>query len=403
MLSAFELNPSHTQNTSLRLRLVAIILTVFVVGLTYVSWLNGNQSKTISVTSVSGSSLPIPHRFNASETIIPSEYDQITDLLTGNYLKQATPKSLSEKDFQEFTHLVRSNWENYLLKMGHPMMVWSAKEIKQPAQKVFYPFSGPDFTTLYQIYPNANHYVMTAQQRGERLVDLSKLNPQAAKQTIEVFSSAWSSFGHDGFFVTEYLFKYISQNKVKIGATTLIASFAHLHEFSIQKIVPIQINPKGQIQELSDESSWDSVRFYLVKDKRQVILDYVSLDLSDRGLKADLSHWAFFQESAQSPILLKAASHLPQNHSFTFIRDAMLNNAPFIVQDETGLDYLPLSKKFDTVLYGNFVRSYQFFSKYNQDLAKAYKDRNDERPLPFRVGYFKDGNYALIVATRKYQ
>ena len=281
------------------------------------------------------------------------------------------------------------------------MLSWSSTEVHSDAKKVFYPFSGPDFTTLYQIYPQADHYVMSAQQRGERLVDLSQLSPSAASQTMEVLSSAWKSFGNDGFFVTEYLFKYISTNKVKIGATTLIASFAHLHQFSIQKIVPISIDDNGTVNELSEDQSWDSVRLYLVKDNRPVILDYVRMDLSNEGMKDNVSQLAFFRESAKSPVLLKAASHLPQHPAFTLIRDEMLQNAPMIVQDETGLDYQPLNQQFNTVLYGSFVKAYKVFSKYNTELAKAYKLRDDEKKLPFRIGYFKDGNYALIVATRK--
>jgi hypothetical protein len=83
------------------------------------------------------------------------------------------------------------------------------------------------------------------------------------------------------------------------------------------------------------------------------------------------------------------------------IRDEMLNNAPMVVQDETGLDYQPLNQQFNTVLYGSFVKAYKVFSTYKTELAKAYKLRDDEKKLPFRIGYFKDGNYALIVATRK--
>ena len=334
---------------------------------------------------------------------IPSVIDQTVDLITGNILKQDKPENLKQEEWKQFNKLIQANWEGYSAKMGKPMMNWSSSEVQTNAKHVFYPFSGPDFTTLHQIYPQADHYVMIAQQRGERLVNLSQLTPTAASQTIEVLSSAWKSFGVDGFFVTEYLFKYISTNKVKIGATTLIASFARLHDFSIQKIVPISIDQDGSVKELAEDQSWDSVRFYLVKNDKPVTLDYVRIDLSNDGMKTNPQHLAFFRESAKAPILLKAASHLPQNLGFTMIRDEMLTQAPLIVQDETGLDYRPLNEKFNTVLYGKFVIAHKEFTSYNTDLAKAYKVRNDGKELPFRVGYYKDGNYALIVANRKPQ
>jgi len=334
---------------------------------------------------------------------IPSTIDQTVDLITGNTLQQDKPADLNQEEWKQFNELIQTNWSRYSTKMGKPMMSWSATEVQTNAKNVFYPFSGPDFTTLHQIYPQAEHYVMIAQQRGERLVNLNQLTPTAASQTVEVLSSAWKSFGIDGFFVTEYLFKYISTNKVKIGATTLIASFARLHDFSIQKIVPISIEQDGSVIELAEDQSWDSVRFYLVKNDKPVTLDYVRIDLSNDGMKANPHHLAFFRESAKAPVLLKAASHLPQNLGFSMIRDEILTQSPLIVQDETGLDYRPLNEKFNAVLYGKFVIAHKEFTTYNTELAKAYKVRNDGKELPFRVGYYKDGNYALIVATRKAQ
>jgi len=381
---------------------IASSVLIFASLLTFLVWQLNHQKVAIEQPQSVIPSNPITSISDYSPQYqIPSKIDQTVDLITGNILGQKKPANLKQEEWQKINELIQSNWSNYFNKMGKPMLSWSRSEVHSDAKKVFYPFSGPDFPTLYQIYPQADHYVMSAQQRGERLVDLRELSPSAASQTIEVLSSAWKSFGNDGFFVTEYLFKYISTNKVKIGATTLIASFAHLHQFSIQKIIPISIDTNGTVKELSEDQSWDSVRFYLVKDNRPVILDYVRMDLSNDGLKDNASQLAFFHESAKTPVLLKAASHLPQHPEFTMIRDEMLHNAPMVVQDETGLDYQPLNQQFNTVLYGSFVKAYKVFSTYNTELAKAYKLRDDEKKLPFRIGYFKDGNYALIVATRK--
>ena len=388
-----------------RIFIYVVSLLLLVGLLSSLLWhLNKNQKATIittppvSIPDISNINPPItpPPQYQ-----IPSKIDRAVDLITGNTLGQKKPANLKQEEWQNINELIHSSWDNYFNKIGKPMLSWSRSEVHSNAKKVFYPFSGPDFTTLYQIYPQANHYVMSAQQRGERLVDLSQLSPSAASQTMEVLSSAWKSFGKDGFFVTEYLFKYISTNKVKIGATTLIASFAHLHQFSIQKIVPISIDADGSVKELSEDQAWDSVRFYLVKDNKPVILDYVRMDLSNDGMEENPSHLVFFSDSAKSPLLLKAASHLPQHKGFTMIRDEMLKNATMVVQDETGLDYRPLNEQFNTVLYGSFVKAYKVFSTYNIELARAYKQRDDEKQLPFRIGYFKDGNYALIVATRK--
>lgn len=324
-------------------------------------------------------------------------------LLAGKVLPGSElPEHLKNNEaWKGFAHLTEQNWDKYSKAMGEPMKSWAATEVQNEQKTVFYPFSGPDFTTLYQLFPNQDHYIMSALQPAEKLVDLSALSPKSANLTIDVLSSAWKSFGHDGFFVTEYLYKYLSTNQVRIGATSLIATFLSLQNFSIQKIVPIQVTEQGQIEELKDADRWLSVRFYLKKDGRPVVLDYVRMDLSDQGFKDAPGNAIFFTESSKKPMVFKAASHLPQHGQFTFVAKTVVENAPMIVQDETGIGYAKLNQFYDTTLYGDFVKAYKVFSTYNRELAAAYKERSDEKPLPFRVGYFKGGTYAMIVAKRK--
>ena len=323
------------------------------------------------------------------------------DLLIGKSAESTPPEAIDATEWKQFSALIDKNWHQYSTNIGSPMKDWAKTEVTTDKDTVFYPFSGPDFSTLYQLYPNQSHYIMTALQPAEKLVDLSKLSKKSASQTLEVLSSAWNSFGGDGFFVTEYLYKYISKNNVRLGATSLISTFLRLQGFSIQKIIPIEVASDGQLVEKTPEDSWKSVRFYLLKDGRQVTLDYVRMDLSDKGFEESPQNYEFFKKSAQNPVVLKAASHLPQHPLFKKVTAAILENAPSIVQDETGIGYLALNEVYDTVLYGDFKRAYKVFANYNRDLAKAYEARNDEKPLPFRVGYFKGGTYALIVAKRK--
>ncbi|MEI7531126.1 MAG: hypothetical protein WCK52_04265 [Betaproteobacteria bacterium] len=380
-----------------KILIVAFVWTLALAGTITIAWFI-NRPKITTLVHVKEPNKPVLH---VGQDRVDSRLDMQAMLLTGRIPSNGLPQNMNKEDWDSFSTLAKSSWQRYEGQIGKPMQVWASKEISSTSPSVFYPFSGPDFTTLYQLFPQKSHYVMVAQQRGEKLVDLSSLRPSSAGQTLEVLGSAWKSYGVDGFFVTEYLYKYLSTNKVKIGATTLIASFLSLHDFSILKIVPIHVTPQGQVEELAQDDSWNSVRFYLAKDGRNVQLDYLSLDLSDGGLKARPENYEFIKLMSVNPTLLKAASHLPQHPGFTMIKEAMLENAPYIVQDETGLNYKPLSAKFETKLYGAFVKSYKVFQTYNKELAQAYLERDDESPLPFRVGYYKDGAYAVIVAKRK--
>lgn len=322
-------------------------------------------------------------------------------MLAGKIPANGLPQQFDTAVWDRYAKAVQSNWRQYQDNIGRPMTAWVASEIPAFKDTVFYPFSGPDFATLDQVYPGARRYVMVAMQRAERPIDLASLPPQAAHQTLEVLTDAWRLYGSDGFFVTEYLDKYLTQNKVRIGASTFLATFFQLKGFQIKSVMPIRINDAGDIEELPmDSKDWLSVRFQLERAGAPVTVDYVRMDLSNKGLEPHPEHVAFLRKAATFPLLLKAASHLPQNRSFSTVSDTLLASAPFIIQDETGLKYTKLAAGFQTKLYGRFERAHDAFPSYHKDLAQAFAERKDIQPLGFRVGYFKAGNYALIVARR---
>ena len=72
---------------------------------------------------------------------------------------------------------------------------------------------------------------------------------------------------------------------------------------------------------------------------------------------------------------------------------------PFFWQ--AGIQYSKLDAEFNTRRYGKFENAHHSFNACQRDPVKAFDDRKDIRPLNFRMGYYKDGTYAVITATRK--
>ncbi len=323
-------------------------------------------------------------------------------LLAGQTPAAGVPAALDKTAWTTYSQAVQRNWQQYRSQIAEPMQAWVSKEMPVFKDTVFYPFSGPDFATVSQLFPQAKRYVLVAMQAAERPIDLAELKPEAARQTLEVLTGAWENYGRDGFFVTEYLDKYLHRNRVRIGASTFLSSFFELKGLRVKSVTPIQVNAAGEVEELpATDPRWRSVRFRLERAGEPVVVDYLRIDLSDKGLSAHPNHLKFVRLSAAHPVLLKAASHLPQNASFSMVADSLISQAPFIIQDETGIKYSQLKERFNATLYGKFERSHSAFGAYQRDLAKAFAEGKDIRPLAFRVGYFKGGNYALIVAKRK--
>lgn len=328
--------------------------------------------------------------------------DTTLGLLAGQAPAAGLPSHLNTAAWKNYAQAVQRNWKQYRTQIGEPMQAWADKEVPDFRDTVFYPFSGPDFSTVSQLFPSAQRYILVALQAAEKPVDLAALKPEAATQTLEVLTTAWGFYGRDGFFVTEYLDKYLHANRVRIGAATFLGTFFQLKGLTVSSVVPIQVNAQGQIEELPpSEPRWRSVRFRLLRSGQPITVDYLRIDLSDASLTANPGQRKFIEQSASHPVLLKAASHLPQNEAFSIIARAVATHAPFVIQDETGLRYTQLKENFELTLYGNFDRPNKHFPGYQRDLIKAYDEAASVRPLSFRMGYFKDGDYALIVGRRR--
>lgn len=344
-----------------------------------------------------------PTQTSPVQAMTPAQLHDMALLLTGKEPATGLPSPIRDNlKWKIYTKEVENNWAEYTKKIGVPMMDWAKQNIGIATETVFYPFSGPDFTTVYQLFPEAKRYVMVAMQHAGKPMDLGAYSPLITDQSLEQLTSAWQLYGTHGFFVTSYLERYYYASKGKIGASTFLAIFLKLQGFDIERVTPIKVGQNGEIEELPQNTPlWNSVRFNATKNGRPIILDYLRIDLSNEGLQAAPDHLKFIQQISANPTLFKAASHLPQNTNFNLIVRAVLDNAPFVVQDETGINYTALSKNFDTALFGKFVIAHHAFLNYHGDLVQAYAQRKDVQPLNFRVGYYKDGNYVLMVARRK--
>ena len=324
-------------------------------------------------------------------------------LLAGQQPVTGLPPALAQSPrWATFAKEVTVNWARYSQKIADPMSQWALAELPVASDTVFYPFSGPDFVTVHQLFPAAQRYVMMAMQNAERPLDLANLAPELIEPSLSVLTSAWQHFGENGFYVTEYLEKYLYSTRAHIGASTFIVSFLALQGFEIERVVPIQVAADGSLQELAPETPrWRSVRIQASKQGKPIVVDYLKIDLSNPGLQAAPQNLALIGTLTKNPVLFKAASHLPQNVGFNMIANQVLAHSPLIVQDETGLSYSTLIRAHQVALFGKFVTAHHAFPSYHHDLAKAFAQRDDIKPLNFRFGYFKDGNYALMVASRK--
>lgn len=293
-------------------------------------------------------------------------------------------------------------WDYYQKSIGQPMSEWARTEVRRPpGGTVFYPFSGPDFVTVSHLFPQADRFVMVAMQAAGEPADVTNMSSVRLQSFQAKFMREWMKFSRLAFFRTDDLNEDLRDKHAQIGVTTILITFALYSGFDVKAVYPIVFD-EASGDYIKANGPWKSVRLELSKAGKPVVLDYVSLDLSDGVLSQSASTRAWLAKEAKNPVLLKAASHLLQETYFSVLRDILVENATMVVQDETGLNYTYLAQIGPVDLYGGFLYPHELFNRKKQEsLAQAYRESKDVKALPFAFSYNKTTERRSVQIVRR--
>ncbi|MCA9706799.1 MAG: hypothetical protein KDK70_13185 [Myxococcales bacterium] len=363
-------------------------------------------SSPIIPLSVRAPSPPPP----AMQPIAVTEATRTARLLAGldaqaQWLDQAEAARLARSGARlddDFAHFGRT--------VGEPMERWAAEVLEhEDGETIFYPFAGPDFVTAHRLYPRAGRYVLVAMQKAGPPPPLAELPAEDRSTTFELHRQIVHNFTRLGFFVTKEMNERYHRELPSAGLTGTLMAFAEREGLAVIDVEPITLDEQGEVVphpgDRARAATWSSVRLHLRRraDGREVTLDYLRLNLGDWSLRKHEAQRRFVQLMSGHRTLLKAASHLlQQRHGFSVVREALLDNAPSILQDETGLPYDALARGHDVQLYGEYEAPHRLFDADPQaPLAEAYAASGDEvQALPFRIGYRKRAGSCLQYAVR---
>ena len=307
-----------------------------------------------------------------------------------------------------YSRRVARAFEHFEAKVGAPMERWAAGALVQgDGETVFYPFAGADFPTAHRLYPRASRYVLVAMQRGGLPPRPEVMDREDRELLLAEYEGLLSAFLRRGFFVTQEMNDGTTGGASVRGITGLLMAFAAREGFDIRGIEPIRLDDAGAVVvhdgDRARGATWDSVRIQLTRrsDGAPVVLEYLRVGLSNMNVKPGTAAHAFVASVADDRVILKAASHLPQDLNFSHFTDLVLAQAPTIVQDETGVAYDALTGRFAVELYGSYAQVNLLFDGEDQTtLIEAYRAAKTVPRLPFHVGYRKGVQACMLVAKR---
>lgn len=289
---------------------------------------------------------------------------------------------------------------------------WQAQHLdtaKSPAT-LLYPFSGPDFINAYALFPDAREYVFFSL---EPVGSVPQLGPMAPEQRAALFGdlrAALNDLVALNFFITPNMKEELHTEALE-GSLPILLAMMGVLDLQVDAVEiydpwPERTRALAAAHAARPKLPAGAVRiaFTNPRNGRHQTLVYLSLDVSDYELRHYPEFLPWFRGYAQPAVLLKSASYLLHGSHFGKLRQAILDDAAVVVQDDTGLPYRSLVKAGFTVsLFGQYERPVKLFEeRYQEDLAQAFEKSGDKEPLPFPFGYNwrKEGKSGLILARR---
>jgi len=254
---------------------------------------------------------------------------------------------------------------------------------------VFYPFSGPDFTYVFSMFPRAHTYVLCGLEPVGNIPDLHRLQAGQLGDALRGLNQSFKTLFDAGYFVTKDMRVDFATNPLSGTLPVLYVMLARMG----QQIQTVEIIPSGV-----------KITFNAVGIKEQRTLYYLSCDLSNGGMSASKLPLKVAHDAGADTVYVKSASYLMHSGDFTAIREALLGQFRAILQDDSGIPFLAFDQnKWACRFFGNYAPPLKIFSQHYQPaLADVYKRGGSFAVLDFGVGYAYNPKTAnLMLATRR--
>ncbi len=327
-------------------------------------------------------------------------HDETAAFLAGLAVKDSILKDLQMKgEWKRFSQTMDVRWQTLTHDRLIPMKEWAAKELAEPSgteNLIFYPFGGPDFLTVFSLFPKAGTYVLLGLERCGELPEFGG-RPFADIWTyLDDVGLSLEDFFKRSYFITKNMIESLQENKVD-GVLPLICFFLKRSGQIIVSLKHLELDDTGNLIESPYEvgprqgkrPNGIRIDFHASGSRLIKTVRYFSVDLVNERMGPESKFYAYLDKLGRLTTFIKSGSYLLHYDNFSNIRNLILAKSRFILQDDTGVPYR-FFKNTDwlVTLYGHYGKPVEDFKGVDQpDLRAAYEDPSRIRPLPFSLGY----------------
>ncbi len=346
-----------------------------------------------------------------SPLIFDPLYDHVAKYISGIAVanSKVDKKFTQAPEWKSYAARSDAKWNKYDTTRLLPLQKWSEQELGEMNKMegtLFYPFSGPDILNANIFFPEAEQYVMVGLEPVGEIPFIGKDTIDTLSNYLRSVENSLFSILHFSFFRTVAMKKDLHQDQVN-GTIPLMMIFLARSGNEIISIKKVRIDPEGKLNEKS--GNVPGVEIVFRKDSLHFPqkVYYFSTDLSNEGLLRTRKEFSLFITSlGKVKTYLKSASYLMHNDFFSTIREHILVQSEYILQDDSGIPYFYFPKEnWKIQLYGKYKGTISLFAEeYQADYLLAFQADSAAKTLkklPFGIGYkWHDGESNLLLAKK---
>ncbi len=323
-------------------------------------------------------------------------YNDIAKYIAGMELHSSSVINSSltnNNSWKQFSNNFNKSWAKLDSLHLKKMFFWREKELKIGSSKtVFYPFSGADFLNEYTLFPKADQYIMVGLEPIGSIPDFQKnMSSDTIASYFSALNKALQSIMINSFFKTIGMSDDF-KNKNLNGTIHLILLFLARTGNSIVDIKPVDINNIGEIVDANIQNTLSSNGIeidFINSDSIVKKIFYFSVNLDNNHLSKNQNFTTFINKQADMVTYIKSASYLLHQNHFTIIRNLILSNSNYVLEDDSGIPYKYFNtKEWVPTFFGKYTGPINLFStRFQEDLDSCYKNNSSAKFLNFGIGY----------------
>lgn len=320
----------------------------------------------------------------------------------------------------------RMNLDNLWYKTNQKLPTikdWTQQELSEANASggtLFYPFSGADFLHADLFFPEHDNIVMMALEPVGDYADLNQKNKEGTLTAyLNGLKRAMNAILRLSFFRTIAMASDF-QSEMD-GTLHVLVHFMSRTGHDLMYQEKVAILPNGELtNDLSSvaDTAYVGNRFYFRKTGEEKVktLTYFAVNVQNtayhsrgglvaKGLDERKDLVQYFRNIDIKSTYLKSASYLMHRETFSIIRDLILEESEYLLQDDSGIPVRYFdANKWDLTFYGTYSFPISLFAeRHQEDLKEIYaKKEMKVEPLPFGIGYqYHKGTSNLMFAKKK--